>query len=88
MNRVNSEWLRETVAGVRRVVTLDNHYVDGGQGQMLACSVARLGLAIPVTLLGVKELPVCGTNPEVLSHHRLDVDGLASAITGALAATT
>ena len=88
LNRVDSDWLRETVAGARRVVTLDNHYVDGGQGQMLACNIARLGLAIPVTSLGVRELPVCGNNSEVLSHHHLDVDGLTSAIAGALVATT
>ena len=88
LNRVDSDWLRETVAGVKRVVTLDNHYIDGGQGQMLACNLARLGLSVPVTSLGVGELPVCGTNSEVLSHHRLDVDGLTSAIAGVLAATT
>ena len=56
LNRVDSDWLRETVAGARRVVTLDTHNVDGGQGQMLAFNIARLGLAIPVTSLGVREL--------------------------------
>ena len=84
LNRVDEAWLREAVGDTRRVFTLDNHYVDGGQGQMLASRIAQLGLAVPVTAIGIHELPVCGTNEEVLAHHRLDVAGLVSAVTGAL----
>ena len=84
LNRVDDTWLRETVGDTRRVFTLDNHYVDGGQGQMLASRIAQLGLSVPVTAIGVRELPVCGTNDEVLAYHQLDVSGLVSAVTGAL----
>ena len=88
LNRVDSDWLRETVAGAQRVVTLDNHYVDGGQGQMLASRIACLDLAVPVTSIGVSELPVCGTNEEVLAYHRLDPSGLKASISEALAGAT
>jgi transketolase len=76
LNRVDPDWLRETVTGVRHLFTLDNHYVDGGQGQMVGSRVAELGLAVPVTRIGVRELPVCGTNEEVLAYHGLDTLGL------------
>ena len=87
LNRVDTEWLRETVGGARHVFTLDNHYVECGQGQMLASRIAELGLAVSVTRIGVRELPVCGTNDEVLAHHRLDVPGLVASMTDVLAIT-
>jgi hypothetical protein len=48
--------------------------------------VASLGLdpAVTVTSLGVTSLPECGTNDEVLEHHRLDVAALAERFMSAL----
>ncbi|MEE2637941.1 MAG: transketolase C-terminal domain-containing protein [Acidobacteriota bacterium] len=85
LNRLDGDWLVDTIRGARHVVTLDNHYVDGGQGQMIASCVAEHAVSIPVTRIGVTELPVCGTNEEVLAHHALDVPGLVASITAALA---
>ena len=53
LNRVDQAWLSELVSDASRVVTLDNHYVDGGQGQMLASAIAELGTSVPVTRIGV-----------------------------------
>jgi transketolase len=85
LNRVDSEWLRETVGVGRPVVTLDNHYLHGGQGEMLAAAIAELGLepAVKVTRAGVSELPECGTNDEVLAYHGLDIPSLAKTIAAA-----
>jgi transketolase len=82
LNRVDAGWLRQAIGGCRAVVTLDNHYLRGGQGEMIAAAVASLGLepAVRVTSVGVTELPECGTNDEVLAYHGLDVDGLARQI--------
>jgi transketolase len=79
LNRVDHGWLREVIGDRRAVITLDNHYVHGGQGEMLAAAVAELGLqpAARVARVGVTELPECGTNDEVLAHHGLDVPALA-----------
>ncbi len=38
-----------------------------------------------VTRIGVEALPECGTNDEVLAHHRLDVAGLVARLETALA---
>lgn len=68
--------------GHRRVFTLDNHYLAGGQGQMLAAALAELlpaGLE-GVTRLGVEEIPRCGRNDEVLRAHRLDAESLRERI--------
>jgi hypothetical protein len=49
---------------------------------MVGAAIAALGLepAARVTSIGVKELPECGTNDEVLAYHGLDVQALTRAI--------
>jgi transketolase len=82
LNRVDPVWLRDVIGGRRSIVTLDNHYLPGGQGEMLASAVAELGLrpAARVMRVGVTALPECGGNDEVLAWHGLDVAGLTPAL--------
>jgi transketolase len=90
LNRVDSAWLREAIGGARAVVLLDNHYLRGGQGDMLGSAIAELALdtSPPVTRAGVTELPQCGTNEEVLAYHGLDVPGLLNAFRAAASRRT
>ena len=85
LNNIDSGWLREAIGTARAVVTLDNHYIRGGQGEMIAAAIARFGLepAVTVSTFGVTKLPECGTNDEVLAHHGLDVPSLANIIRSA-----
>jgi transketolase len=76
LNHFDDLWLQSAVADARQVYTLDNHLVAGGQGERIAARLAELGCSIPVTYLGVTEVPACGRNPEVLRHHRLDAASL------------
>lgn len=81
LNKVDPEWLRGAVDGCRWVFTVDNHYIQAGQGQMLLCALVELGLGrVRARRIGVTELPVCGGNTEVLYAHRLDADTLARTI--------
>jgi transketolase len=86
LNRVDPSWLRGVIGRARSIVTLDNHYVRGGQGDMIAAAIAELGLepAARVTRIGVTELPECGGNDEVLAYHGLDVASLVRSIRQAL----
>ena len=90
LNRIDASWLSEAVGTCRAVVTLDNHYVHGGQGEMIGAALAELGLAASprLTRVGVTELPECGTNDEVLAYHRLDITSLVQAFRGALPQTS
>ena len=78
LNRVEPAWLKQAMGACRSIVTLDNHYLHGGQGQMIAAAVAALSLspAPRVAAFGVAELPECGTNDEVLQYHGLDIESL------------
>jgi len=82
LNRVDEEWLADTVRGADHVVTLDNHYIEGGQGAMIAATLAaaRTDRKPPVKRIGLKEIPVSGKNPDVLRHHGLDAASLADDI--------
>ena len=87
LNRVDAGWLRDAIGDRRAMVLLDNHYVRGGQGEMVAAAVAELALdpAMTVTRVGVTELPECGTNDEVLEYHGLDIPSLVKAFRAATA---
>jgi transketolase len=71
---IDGDWLHDVTGGAR-LVTVDNHYLDGGQGDAVASAVASLGQR--VVKLGVDRVPVSGTNDEVLQAHRLDAESLA-----------
>jgi len=77
LNRIDDAWLREALRRVPAVVTLDNHYTALGQGAMIAAAIARAGLRVDVTSIGLNDIPACGANAEVLAHHGLDPAGIA-----------
>ena len=62
-------------------MTLDDHYVSLGQGVQIASALARVSTSHPkIISLGLTEIPACGHNGEVLSHHKLDYQSLAGSI--------
>lgn len=77
--RFDDAWLASAIAGCKAVLCLDNHFVWGGQGERIAARLAVTGHRLPVRLLGLTEIPVCGRNDEVLRHHNLDADGIHAA---------
>jgi transketolase len=85
LNRVDHAWLQQVAGNHRNIFTLDNHYVEGGQGVMIAAACAQLGLGARVGCFGVQDIPVSGTNDEVLRFHRLDAASLAKAMAAAWA---
>jgi len=87
LNRIDRAWLRDLVRDVPAVFTIDNHLVDGGQGDMILRTLAELSV-VPrvVRRLGIEGIPVCGQNDEVLRAHGLDAERLATTIAAALGA--
>ena len=78
VNAVDAEWLEAALDGVRHLVVLDDHDVRSGLGVHVAALVARAGLGVKVTLVGVEGVPECGAPGEVLAHHGLDAAALAA----------
>ncbi len=81
LNIVDSNWLKTTIGSCRHVLCLDNHYVSGGQVEVLSRTMVQWGSQhARVHHLGLKEVPPSGTNPEVLSRIRLDAGAIVEII--------
>jgi transketolase len=87
LNRIDVHWLAGVVRDVPAVFTLDNHFIHGGQGDMILRTLAEIA-APPkrvVRRLGIDDVPKCGRNDEVLRAHGLDAESLCETIAAALA---
>ena len=80
LNRIDETWVRAELGRYRQIVTLDNHYLEFGQGVMVAAALARCGITAAVTAIGLTEVPACGTNAEVLAYHGLDAASIARTV--------
>lgn len=79
LRHVDGAWLA-SVAGGAPVLTLDNHYLAGGQGEAVATALARIEGRSHVERLGVDRVPVCGGHDEVLATHGLGAAAIRAAI--------
>ncbi len=82
LNRIDVNWLAETIADCETVFTLDNHSSYGGLGDSLlntAMSSSSLR-SKKIIKLAIEEYPACGTPPEALRFHQLDGESLAKRI--------
>jgi transketolase len=61
-------------------VTLDNHYLEFGQGVMIGAALARTRVGAELASIGLTDVPACGSNADVLAHHGLDGPSIARAV--------
>jgi transketolase len=82
LNKIDLRWLNETAKDYAWIFTLDNHYVSGGQGSVIASCLleVRMSSSFRLKRYGVLDIPLCGQNEEVLKAHGLDADSLAEDI--------
>ncbi|SNZ20142.1 transketolase C-terminal domain-containing protein [Cohaesibacter gelatinilyticus] len=82
LNTVDGSWLAQALAGCTALLTLDNHYMDGGLsdavGRALECDPV---VGLKVSRLGVSDVPPSGTNSEVLDAVGLSVEHIAARAT-------
>jgi transketolase len=70
----------KTLGAFKQIVTLDNHYLEYGQGVMIGAALARTGVRADLTAIGLTEIPACGSNADVLAYHGLDAAGIAKTV--------
>ncbi len=80
LNRIDDDWVARELGGFPLIVTLDNHYLEFGQGVMVAAALARTGVRADVVSMGVTEIPACGSNADVLAYHGLDGPSIARVV--------
>jgi transketolase len=86
LNRIDDAWVVQELARYPAIVTLDNHYLEFGQGVMIAAALARSGVRAAVTSIGLTSIPACGSNSDVLKHHGLDAASIAQVVRRRIAA--
>ena len=79
LNRIDDEWVK-TLGAFGHIVTLDNHYLEYGQGVMIGAALARTGVRVALSQIGLTEIPACGSNADVLAYHGLDAAGIAKTV--------
>jgi transketolase len=89
LNRVDPDWLAETVGPFEEIFVLEDHAPVGGLGDALLRALTRTSLleSRRVSVFGVEGWPACGTPPEALRTHALDGASLADRIAAAVRAT-
>lgn len=81
LNHLDPLWLLKEVGQCKLLVTLDNHYSEGGQGQRIKAEFASYSrFAPPVISLAINGIPACGLNNEVLAAHSLTVEGVLQSV--------
>jgi transketolase len=72
--------LDSVVATEGRLVTVEDHWPQGGLGDAVLEAVADSGLPLKVVKLAVRDLPGSGTPAELLRVAGIDSDGIATAV--------
>ncbi len=82
LNQFDSDWLKMIIGNRKRVFTIDNHILDGGQGERIGAALIESGLSENINFkrLGLSGIPECGRNDEVLAFHGLDAAGIVKKI--------
>ena len=81
LNYIDQEWLCSEIGSIKSIFTLDNHLINGGQGERIGAVIAQTGFnGITFRMFGLEEIPVCGRNNEVLEYYGLDALSLVSKI--------
>jgi transketolase len=68
-----------------RLVTVEDHWPQGGLGEAALEAIAESGLSLQVVKLAVRDLPGSGTPAELLHEAGIDADAIAAAVRSLLA---
>jgi transketolase len=80
LNEVDYSWFASKVKSFKSIVTIDNHYFEGGLGQKLNSVISQQNINIKVVNFAVNGIPRSGQPLEVLSFHELDSDSIFNKI--------
>lgn len=80
LNYIDGDWLKTVISETSLVVSIDNHYQIGGQGDRIASTILEHDIHSSFLHLYVDEIPECGTNDEVLRKHALDAASIKQRI--------
>lgn len=72
LNEVDYTWFASKVKSFKSIITIDNHYFEGGLGQKLNSVISQQNINIKIFNFAVNDIPKSGQPTEVLTFHELD----------------
>jgi transketolase len=76
---IDSETLRAAAAATGRIVTVEDHWADGGLGDAVLQVYADTGVRPRIVMLAVREMPTSGTPAELMRAAGIDAEHIANA---------
>jgi transketolase len=77
---IDEEALRAAARDTRAVVTVEEHWPEGGLGEAVASALADDAERPPILRLAVRDMPISGTPAELLHAAGIDADAIVSAV--------
>jgi transketolase len=76
---IDTEALRSAAEATGRIITVEDHYPEGGVGDAVLAALAESGAEARVVKLAVDDMPHSGKAAELLAAFGIDADGIANA---------
>jgi len=80
LNFIDPQRFIYELKNIGKVICLDNHYSVGGQGDRLAAIIAEYSPEIIFHKVGIKSIPKCGGNDDVLIDCEIDAHSILNSI--------
>jgi transketolase len=76
---IDTATLQTAAEETGRIITVEDHYPEGGLGDAVLAALAETGAQARVVKLAVHEMPRSGKPAELLNAYGIDADGIAAA---------
>jgi transketolase len=76
---IDAETLQTAAEETGRIITVEDHYPEGGLGDAVLAALAEVGAQARVIKLAVREMPRSGKPAELLHAYGIDADSIAAA---------
>jgi transketolase len=81
LNAIDNKWIINEIGNCKNIILLDNHYLNGGQGSFLMSNIDPTFFSNKkFSRLGIREIPLSGTNDQVLEQYNLSEDSIVRLI--------
>jgi transketolase len=77
---IDEEALRSAARDTRAMVTVEDHWPEGGLGEAVMSALADHPARPPILRLGVRDMPMSGTPAELLKAAGIDAEAIAAAV--------
>jgi transketolase len=82
---IDADAVRAAASETRAIITVEDHWPEGGLGDAVLGALAEHADRPPVTLLAVRDMPTSGKPAELVHAAGIDAEAIAAAVRNAIA---